>query len=102
MLGEHGADARAEGCKLQLTAVVRSEEKKRNGGHHVAESGGGFQAIHFGHGEIENDQVGGELLGFLNSVHSVNCFAANGEFGKGIEKRTELPTDYFMIVHEQN
>jgi hypothetical protein len=81
---------------------VRGEEEEGDGGHHEAEGGGGFKAVHFGHGEIENDQIGGELLGFLDGVNTVNCFATNGEFGIGIEKGTELPTDDFMIVHHQN
>ena len=102
MFGKHGTYTGAEGRQLEFPIVVGGKEEKGNLGHHVAESGRGFQAIHFGHGEIENDQVGGKLLGFLDGVHSVNGFATNSEFRMGIEKRTELPTDYFMIVNDQD
>src|ERR1700730_1348500 len=102
MLGEDGTYAGAAGGQLEFPAVVRGEEEERNVGHHVAEGGGRFQAVHFGHGEIENDEVGGELLGFLDSVNAVNRFATNGEFGVLAEKGTELPTNDFVIVHNQN
>jgi hypothetical protein len=102
MLGEDGTYTGAASYQLQFSAVVRGEEEEKNAGHHVAESGGGFQAIHLRHGEIENDQVGGELLGFFDGVNSVNSLATNGEFGISVEKRTELPTNDLVIVHDQN
>jgi hypothetical protein len=75
------------------------EQEKRDRGHHVFESGGGFQAVHLGHGEIENDQVGRELLGFLDGVNAVNGLAANSELAMRVEKTAELPTDSLVVVH---
>ena len=102
VLGEHGGYAGAERRQLQLAAVVRGEKEKRNVGHHVANSGGSFQAVHFRHREVENDQVGTELLGFLNGVNTVNRLAANGELRMRVEEQSELPTNDLVIVNEQN
>jgi hypothetical protein len=102
VLGENGAYSGAEGGQLKFPAVVGGEEEERNAGQDVPEGRGGFQAVHLRHGEIENDEVGGELLGFLDGVHAVNSLAANGELGMRIEKRTELTADDFVIVYQQN
>lgn len=102
VLGEHGGYTGAERRQFQFPAVVRGEQEKRNLGHHAAKSGGGFQAVHFRHREVENDQVGTELLGFLNGVNTVNRLAANGELRMRVEKQTELATNDFVIVNEQD
>jgi len=102
VLGEHGGYAGAERGQFQFTAIVRGEKEKRNIGHHVAESGGGFQAIHFRHREIENDQVGREAPGFLDGLNTVNRLAANGEIRMRVEKQSELPTNDLVIVNKQN
>jgi hypothetical protein len=78
---------------------VDGEQKKRDGRHHVFESGGGFQAVHLGHGEVENDQVRRKLLGFLDGVNAVNGLAANGELAMRVEKTAKLPTDSLVVVH---
>jgi hypothetical protein len=78
------------------------KEEEGNTRQDVAESGGGFQAAHFRHREIKDDEVGGELLGFLDGVHAVNGLAANGELGMRVEKATKLPADDFVIVYQQN
>src|SRR5882672_3999632 len=101
MFGEYRADAGTEGGELHFSAVVHGEKEKGNRGHHVFESGGGLQAIHFGHGEIENYQVWRKFLGFLDGIRSVNGLAANGELAMSVEKAAELPTDSLMVVHNQ-
>jgi hypothetical protein len=102
MLGEHGRNSGADRGQFQFTRVVGGEEEERNAGQDVAESGGSFQTVHFRHGEIENDEVGGELLGFLDGVDTVNGLAANGEVGMRSEKQTELAANHFVIVDEQD
>jgi len=102
VLREHSGYSGAERRQFQFPTVVRGEEEKGNLGHQVAKSGGGFQAVHFRHGEIENDQVGAKLLGFLDSLNSVNCLAADSELRMRVEKRTELATNDLVIVNEQN
>lgn len=102
VLGEHGRYAGAERRQLQLAAIVRGEKEKRNIGHHVAKGRGRLQPVHLWHGEIENDQIGAELLGFLDGLNSVNRLAANGEIRMRVEKQSELPTNDLVIVNKQN
>ena len=48
----------------------------------------GLQAVHAGHGNIENDQVRIEVAGLLESVNAVNSWAANLEAWLTFEKMT--------------
>src|SRR5882762_9476424 len=101
MFGKYRADAGTESGELHFSAVVDGEKEKGNRGHHVFESGGGLQAVHFGHGEIKDYQVWRKFLGFLDGIRSVNGLAANGELAMSVEKAAELPTDSLMVVHNQ-
>src|SRR5882762_5157411 len=100
MFGKYRADAGTESGELHFSAVVDGEKEEGNRGHHVFESGGGLQAVHFGHGEIKNYQVWRKFLGFLDGIRSVNGLS-NGELAMSVEKAAELPTDRLMVVHKQ-
>ena len=102
MFGENCANSGAESGQLEFAGVVGCEEEKRDARQNITESGSRFQTVHLRHREIENDEVGGELLGFLDGIDAVNRFAANGELGIRVEKRTELAANHFVIIYEQN
>lgn len=88
-LGDNGSDA--EGGREGFTEdVIKHGVKDDRGcGHSGVEQGGGLDAVHGGHGEIENDEVGAEGASLVEGFGAVDGFAADLEVGLKIEKSAE-------------
>jgi hypothetical protein len=52
--------------------VVR-EHQQGHMGHEPLQSSGGLQSVHDGHGQIENYQVGLQLLRFSDCFRAIHC-----------------------------
>jgi hypothetical protein len=61
----------------------------------------GFETIHIRHGEIDQDQVGSQLVEFCDSGMTRFRFATDGPFTR-INDRSKDATRSFGVVHDQN
>lgn len=62
----------------------------------------GLQAVHPGHVQIEQDQIGIEGLGELNALFPVAGFANHGNIGCHADQLFYASTQHRMVVDQQD
>jgi hypothetical protein len=60
--------------------------------------GGGIDTIELGHGNVHDDNVGGELLGEANGFAAVAGLSNNFDGGVRLEQKLEAFADYAVII----
>ena len=80
------------------TPKVCSQHEDRHFRHHLLEYLCGLDAIHYRHGEVEDNQVGFDLLGFLQCVHPVFCLETF-EF-QFLEVPTQGFADVWLVIDD--
>ena len=80
--------------------ILRREEEHRRGGD-LAQGGAGVHAVHFGHHDIEDDEIEGDAL-----LHLLERLAPVGRLLHDIAARGELQpqhiADIGLVVNHQN
>ena len=95
-----GADGGHEGF-AELFAV-HGKHDDADVGHGLLELKGDVGAVYGGHGEVEEDQIGGELAGHFEGFRAVEGFAANLDFGGVVEKGADDVADVDVVVGNQD
>ena len=67
---------------------IPGKQNDRRPLHSGAQLASGLQAVHTGHSDIENNQVGIEVAGFFEGVNSVDSFATNFKTRLTLEEMT--------------
>ena len=68
----------------------------------AADEFGGGEAVHGGHGDVQEDYVGLELGGFFYGIAAVFGFAADFPFGMKLEEHLQAGTDGEAVVYDQD
>jgi hypothetical protein len=66
------------------------------------QNGSGFCAVHFGHRQVEEDQVRRSFLGFLNSLNAVFGISADSEPVIAFYHRPKQRTDRWIVVYDED
>ena len=67
-----------------------------------AKQGGRFDAVHVGHGEIEENDVGLKSDGFINGFDTVGGFAAHFKWGVVLQKNAHRVADGNFVFDDEN
>jgi hypothetical protein len=76
MLGENGADANLQSGLDRFRHIVRGQHKDWDGRKEVPKNLGRLEAIHHGHGKIQDDEIGLQVLSLGNGVDAIFGFSA--------------------------
>jgi hypothetical protein len=63
---------------------------------------GCFQTVQAGHSDVENDDLGLQLEGLLDSFPAIARLSTDLPVGLGTEKRAQTAPDNFMIIGHEN
>jgi hypothetical protein len=63
---------------------------------------GNFQTIHFGHGEVEQDQVWFVSLDMLDSLEPGGCFTTDFQARLGFQQGAHAAAHDGMIIGDEN
>jgi hypothetical protein len=99
--GEDESDAGALGLVGDDGGRVHGEKDDGGVGEDDAQLGCSFQAVHYGHGKVEDDQVRSEFSCEVDGFLAVAGFAADGE-AVGEEERLELAADGGIVVDDED
>lgn len=80
---------------------VEGQEHDRRIGSQFAELRGGVETVEDGHREIEDDEVGGNFFGEVDSFAAVAGFTGNGE-AIGKVELGQLATDCGVVVDKED
>jgi hypothetical protein len=100
-LGEDEIGAGLQGLGGDGVDRVHGQEHDCRIGCQFAEVGSGVEAVEDGHGEIENDEVGGDFFGEVDGFASVAGFTGNGE-AIGKVELGQLATDCGIVVDKED
>lgn len=90
-------------CLLSdLRRIVHGENDDFGVGREAPDLARGFESIHYGHADVEDDKVGLQVEDFLHGLLAVLSFAADVPAVDAIEQRLHAATNHFMVVYEQN
>ncbi len=70
-------NARLHGLPLKSLRQMRGEHNQRDCPHNAFEFSSCVEAVHLGHGKVENDEIRVEMLSLKNSLSSVPRLTAN-------------------------
>ena len=87
--GDVAADAGLCGVAGEVERFEVGDDEDFGLGCVAADKFGGGEAVHGGHGDVEEDDVGLKLGGFLHGVAAVFGFPADGPFGVKLEEHFE-------------
>jgi hypothetical protein len=76
-LGNDGGDAERGGEVLAENVAEHGVHNDRGNGHPASDERGGLDAVHVGHGEIQDDEIGLESPSFFDCLDTVDGLAAN-------------------------
>jgi hypothetical protein len=99
---EAGVGAGFLGLLSDLRGIVHGEDDDFRVGCEAPDLPGGFESVHYGHADVEDDEVGLEIEDFLYGFFTVLSFAANIPAVDAIEQRLHAATHNFVVVYEQN
>src|SRR6201993_2642828 len=66
------------------------------------QNAGGIDAVHHRHRQVENDEVGSQLLGLSYALTPIGSFSAHLKTIGGIEKIANRPSNGYRIVNHQD
>lgn len=78
--------------------LVHGDYKDGYGGAALVDLFGSGNAVHDGHGDVEEDDVRVEKKGFIDGFGTVGGFGDNLEVDVGFEKGAKTAADDFVIV----
>ncbi len=81
--------------------IEHREENQRDVGIHFPHAGCGFEAIHVGHGKVDENEIGSQFLELRDSVITGDGLAANGPFSR-LNNRSKDAPRCFGIIDNQN
>ena len=67
-----------------------------------AKHGGSFDAVHVGHGEIEDYEIGLKSDSFIDGFDTVGSFAANFKWGMVLEKNSHRIANGNLVFDDEN
>ena len=70
-LGDVVITASTQAGDLVFGGVLRGEEENGNGASELTQTAGDFEAVHAGHHDVEDNQIGGLGVGLLEGVAAV-------------------------------
>jgi len=82
----------------KMSAPVNGKNQDVRSGTTFANCASRIQAIHHGHGDVQNHQVGVKRLGLVYGFLSIGGFTADLEIGPGCKGGTNPPSDQLLIV----
>jgi hypothetical protein len=100
-LGEDEIGAGLQGLGGDGVDGVQGQEHDGGFGSQFAKLRGGVETIEDGHGEIEDDEVGGNFLGEVDGFAAVAGFTGNGEAIGKVEPG-QLATDCGVVVDKED
>lgn len=62
----------------------------------------GFDAVHDGHTHVEDDEVGAQFHGFVDSLLTVFGFPADFPVRRAIEQISDAATNHLVVVDQEN
>lgn len=101
-LGEDGVDSYVGGERVRESFGVHGEGDDANLRQQAFQDGRSFHAVHAGHGDIQKDQIGLELAGFVDGVNAVGGFAADDESGAHGETSANGCANGGVVVNDEN
>jgi hypothetical protein len=100
--GDVGADAGLCGVAGQVERFEVGDDQDFGFGGVAANDFGGGEAVHRGHGDVEEDDVGLQLGGFFYGVIAVFGFAADGPIGVILEEKFQAGADGGAVVCDED
>src|SRR5271163_623680 len=86
----------------EFGGIVKGEQHDFDVGQIAMNGTGGFNAVHFGHGDIHDDEVGLEFNGHTDGVDAIFRFADEFPFTGGVEYGLDATTDKGVIIDDQD
>jgi hypothetical protein len=101
-LGDEATSAGLLGCLGERFQLVHGKHQDRclRGG--LKDTSRGFQAVHHGHGEIHNNEIGTQFVGFANGFFTVGSLTANFNVAARFKDTGHSFSYGFVIVGNQN
>src|ERR1700737_1839275 len=81
--------------------TVHSEKDDGSSGQHASENRGGLEAVHHGHGDIEQDDIRLKTPGFFDGFHTVGGFITNVKVRALAKKHLEGRSDGAFVVSNE-
>ena len=94
--------AAAENFASDIFGKVHGENQDFGIGRLFANDAGDFEAIHFGHGEVEQNEVGFGFFDVLDSFDAVGGFATNFQAGLRFKEGTNPAAHDSVIIRYEN
>ena len=82
----------------EVGAIVHGEEQDGSAGGDLGDFTGGGEAVHHGHGDVEDDDVRVQSLRLLNGFAAIGGFSADLDTGTGAEDCAHAYAHSFVIV----
>ena len=100
--GDVGADAGLCGVAGEVEGFEVGDDEDFGVGGVAADEFGGGEAVHGGHGDVEEDYVGLQLGGFGYGVVAVIGFAADGPVVVKLEEQFQAGSDGGAVVGDED
>lgn len=95
-----GIGAGLAGCRHHLKGVVHAEHDDFDGRGNATDLAGRLQAVHDGHGDVQDHRVWGELPDLVDGFEAVFGLAADLELGFSSQSDSYPSANSFVIIGE--
>lgn len=102
VLGDEGFDADVASGFFQGGRSKRSEHEQVRFGHELLQAAGSLDAVHDGHGKVEDDDFGPQFCRGGNTLGTVGGFAAHFPFEVVFDGPAHTAADVNVIVDDQD
>jgi hypothetical protein len=82
--------------------AVHGEENDADVGHGLTKLDGDVGAVDGGHGEVEEDNVGSQLVGHFKGLATVHGFAADLDVGGVMKESADDVADVHVVVGDED
>ena len=100
--GDEGVGAGLAQLFGERSGIVHAEDNDFGLGRNAADLRSSFEPAHHGHADIENDEVGMEILDLLDAFPAVFGFATDFQAGLAGEQCADTGADQFVIINNQH